>query len=60
MLSQAHIKYEYYSDVSVYLEERFLHCQTENVRKLADYSSDLNHLLPENKQASLSQFLFDE
>ena len=45
--------------MSVYLEEHFLLCQTENVCKLADYSSGLNHL-PENKQASLSQFLFDE
>ena len=30
-----------------------IHCQTENVCKLADYTSDLKHLLPENKQTSL-------
>ena len=37
-----------------------MHCQTENVHKLAGYSSDLKHLLPENKQATVSMYLFDE
>jgi hypothetical protein len=37
-----------------------MHCQTENVRKLAGYTSDLKHILPENKQASLSLYLFIE
>ena len=44
----------------MYLEEHSMHCQTENVRKLAGYRSDLKHLLPENKQASLSMYLFNE
>jgi hypothetical protein len=35
-------------------------CQTENMCKLAGYTSDLKHLLPKNKQASLSLFLFDQ
>ena len=30
------------------------------MHNLAGYTSDLNRLLPENKQSSLSQFLFDE
>jgi len=37
-----------------------MYCQTENMCKLAGYTSDLKHNLPENKQASLSLFLFDE
>ena len=46
--------------VSSYLEENFLHHHAENVRKLGGYTSDLKRLLSENKQASLSLFLFDE
>ena len=42
----------------MYLEEHSMHCQTENVCKLAGYTSDLKHL-PENKQASLSLYLFN-
>jgi hypothetical protein len=42
------------------MEERIMYCQTENVHKLAGYTSDLKHLLPKNKQASLSLFLFDQ
>ena len=37
-----------------------MHCETENVRKLAGYTSDLKHLLPEKKRASRSLYLFDE
>jgi len=37
-----------------------MHCQTENVCKLAGYTFDLKHLLSENKQASLSLFMFDK
>jgi len=37
-----------------------MRCQTAKVGKLAGYTFDLKHLLPENKQASLSLFLFDE
>lgn len=44
----------------LYLEEHFIHCQVENVHKLAGYTSDLKPHLPENKQASLSLFQFDE
>jgi len=49
-MSLAHIKYKCYSHVSLYLEEHSAHCQTENVRKLAGYTFDLKHLLPENKR----------
>jgi len=48
------------SQVSSYVEENFWHHQAENVHKLAVYTSDLKHLLSENKQASLSLFLFDK
>jgi len=48
------------SQVFLYLEEHFVHCQSANVHKLAGYASDLKCHLPENKQASLSPFLFDE
>jgi hypothetical protein len=37
-----------------------MHRHAENVRKLAGHTSDLQRLLTENKQASLSLFLFDE
>nr|AGM32344.1 ferritin, heavy subunit [Coptotermes formosanus]AGM32405.1 ferritin, heavy subunit [Coptotermes formosanus] len=47
-------------EVSSYLEEHFMHRQAESVRELAGYTSDLKRLLSENKQASLSLFLFDE
>ncbi|KDR16114.1 ferritin heavy chain [Zootermopsis nevadensis] len=47
-------------EVSSYLEEKFMHRQAEEVRKLAGYTSDLKRLLSENNQASLSLFLFDE
>eukprot|EP01054_Gregarina_sp_Poly1_P006583 Gregarina_sp_Poly_1__6582@NODE_3530_length_1030_cov_8_632399_g2239_i0_p1_GENE_NODE_3530_length_1030_cov_8_632399_g2239_i0NODE_3530_length_1030_cov_8_632399_g2239_i0_p1_ORF_typecomplete_len222_score24_35Ferritin/PF00210_24/6_8e23_NODE_3530_length_1030_cov_8_632399_g2239_i0139804 len=47
-------------EVSSYLEEHFLHRQAETIRELAGHSSDLKRLLGENKQASLSLFLFDE
>jgi hypothetical protein len=46
--------------VSSYLEEHFLHRHADNVRQLAGYANDLKRLLSENKQASLSLFLFDE
>lgn len=46
--------------MSSYLEKNFLHRQAENVRKLAGYTNDLKNLLSENKQASLSLFMFDE
>jgi hypothetical protein len=36
-----------------------MHCQTENVRMLTGYTSDLKHLLPDNKQASLSLYLVE-
>ena len=42
------------------LEEHSVHCQTENVCKLTGYTIDLKHLPPENQQASLSLYLFDE
>jgi hypothetical protein len=45
--------------MSSYLKEHFMHSQTENVCKFAGYTIYLKHLLPENKQASLSLFLFD-
>jgi hypothetical protein len=37
-----------------------MHRQAKKVRELAGYASDLKRLLSENKQASLSLFLFDE
>jgi hypothetical protein len=37
-----------------------MYCQTENVCKLAGYTSDLKDLVPKNKQASLSMFVFDQ
>jgi hypothetical protein len=37
-----------------------MHRQAEQVRELAGHASDLKRLLSENKQASLSLFLFDE
>jgi len=37
-----------------------MHRQAENVRKLSGYANDLKRLISENKQASLSLFLFDE
>jgi len=48
------------SQVVLYLEEHFIHCQAENVHKLAGYTNDLKCHVPKNKQASLSLFLFDE
>jgi len=48
------------SQVFLYLEENFIHCQAEYVHKLAGYTRDLKRHLPENKQASLSLFQFDE
>ena len=54
-----HIKRKCHT-MSSYLEEHFIRCQTENVCKFTGYTSDLKHLLPDNKQASLSLFLFDE
>lgn len=47
-------------EVSSYLEEHFLHRQAETVRQLSGYANDLKRLISENKQASLSLFLFDE
>jgi hypothetical protein len=37
-----------------------VHRHAEQIRNLAGYTSDLKRLLSENKQASLSLFLFDE
>jgi hypothetical protein len=42
------------------VEEHSTYWQTEKMRKLAGYTSDLKHLLPENQQASLSLCLLDE
>jgi ferritin len=47
-------------EVSSYLEEHFLHRHAENIRQLSGYANDLKRLLSENKQSSLSLFLFDE
>jgi len=47
-------------EVSSYLEEHFLHRHADSVRTLAGHANDLKRLLSENKQASLSLFLFDE
>jgi len=48
------------SQLSSYLEEHFLHHHAENIRQLSGYANDLKRLLSENKQSSLSLFLFDE
>jgi hypothetical protein len=37
-----------------------MYCHTETVHNLAGYTSDLKHLLCENKHADLSFYVFDQ
>ncbi|KAJ9592810.1 hypothetical protein L9F63_015501 [Diploptera punctata] len=55
-------RHEGYHDpeVASYLEEHFMHRQAKSVRDFAGYTSDLQKLLGEKSQTSLSLFLFDE
>lgn len=55
--AQTHNKHD--ASVAHYIEEQFLESQTERVRDLAGYSSDLRNLLTE-RDPSVSVFLFDE